>query len=809
MEPDIPTEIILDRAREVLGYFLRYRTAADDVEGITRWRLRAETVHRSVAEISRALEWLTEEGFLVQDRAAGVAPVFRLNQTRAADAERFLRAVPPKPLLSPVMSDRVPIGDALVPLALAWLDAALLSYHYAHPGERGDVPGLSRSPSSIERALLPAASLASPSADEARQVAEAGARALSAALARPHESTGPLASLCRLLGLTPLELQVVVLCMAPEIDLKYQLVYGVLHDDLGRRAATLGLVGALLGEPRAIRGALAASGGLQRWRLLESGAILPSGDEPLRLDPSVVAWLMGDPTALLDDSKLRGTIRRRPWSGARWVPDVAEDAIARLIRLLGGDGPGGWLALVGEDLDWWRATLEVAAERLAIPLLRVPLRAFEGVDGPDADEVGIRIARAAQLAGAIPVIDGDGAHPETCSRLLESLAAMRAPVLLAHETQPWIGPWLPRGGRLLRRDQAGADARGRVLAAAAAEVGLLVSTEDAERVMARFPLGLEGIDRAVQAAALPGPMADPSERLRAVADACRRVAAPGLPRFARRLQPTFRLEDVVLPDDRRAQLDEIVAHVVHAQTVLQGWGFGEQLPYGRGVAALFSGASGTGKTMAAQAIAQCLQTEIFVVDLSQCVSKYIGESEKNLDVVFGDAERAGAVLLFDEADALFGKRSEVKDAHDRYANIEVAYLLQRMEAYAGLAILTTNFRQNLDPAFLRRLRFVVEFPKPDPGAREEIWRKCLPADAPVGADVDVRFLARRFELTGGHIRQITLRAAFTAVSERSKTIAMRHVVSATRAELLKLGMPTAERELAELAAARWSGPRAA
>jgi SpoVK/Ycf46/Vps4 family AAA+-type ATPase len=229
------------------------------------------------------------------------------------------------------------------------------------------------------------------------------------------------------------------------------------------------------------------------------------------------------------------------------------------------------------------------------------------------------------------------------------------------------------------------------------------------------------------------------------------------------------------------------------------------MQYGRGVAALFCGPSGTGKTMAAQAIARALDTEMYVVDLSRVVSKYVGESEKNLDVVFSDAERAAAVLLFDEADALFGKRSEIKDAHDRYANIEVAYLLQRMEAFAGLAILTTNFRRNMDDAFLRRLRFIVEFPKPTEGAREAIWRHCLPASAPVAEDVNLRLLARRLDLTGGNIRQITLRAAFAAAAEGAEAIEMRHVMSAARAELLKLGMTGAEQDMAELQAAQRRG----
>ncbi len=221
--------------------------------------------------------------------------------------------------------------------------------------------------------------------------------------------------------------------------------------------------------------------------------------------------------------------------------------------------------------------------------------------------------------------------------------------------------------------------------------------------------------------------------------------------------------------------------------------------YGRGVPALFSGPSGTGKTMAAQIIARELAVELFQVDLANTVSKYIGETEKNLDRIFEAAESASAVLLFDEADALFGKRTEVRDAHDRYANVEVAYLLQRMEAYSGLVILTTNFRQNLDKAFMRRLRFVVEFPEPDATHREAIWQRVFPDDAPLAEDVSFGFLARRLELTGGHIQQIAIRAAFAAVGEDAP-IGMRHIVHATREELRKLGMLNAEQTLAQLVA---------
>ena len=270
---------------------------------------------------------------------------------------------------------------------------------------------------------------------------------------------------------------------------------------------------------------------------------------------------------------------------------------------------------------------------------------------------------------------------------------------------------------------------GRVAAvtAAARGAGAYLTEEEAETISNRFPIAVDGLEQAMRLAA-SSPTDDSQEDplVRRFIAVCRQLAVEGLSQLAERIEPVFRIEDVVLPADRKRQLEEIADHVRLASKVFDGWKFGEQLPYGRGVTALFFGPSGTGKTMAAMGVAHTLGVQLLRVDLSRIVSKYIGDTEKNIDRIFNDAQRSGSAMLIDEADALLGKRSEVKDAHDRYANIEVAYVLQRMEAYEGLAILTTNMRQNLDSAFLRRLRFIVEFPRPDVAAREQIWRFCLP-----------------------------------------------------------------------------------
>ena len=272
----------------------------------------------------------------------------------------------------------------------------------------------------------------------------------------------------------------------------------------------------------------------------------------------------------------------------------------------------------------------------------------------------------------------------------------------------------------------------------------------------------------------------------------RRMAASRLPRLARRLEPDpcpddrpfSCLDRVILPQQPQAQLRSLIQHVRFSRKVLDDWGFGA-LVDAKGVAALFTGESGTGKTMAAHAVASELATDLFAVDLAQIVSKYVGETEKNLDIIFDDAERAGAVLLFDEADALFGKRSTVSDAHDRYANIEVAYLLQRMQQFAGLAILASNHPENIDPAFTRRLRFNVAFPRPSAADRLRIWEQSIPP--PIRAEwLDLKRLAFALDVTGGIIRQMALHAAVSA-AEAGATIAFDHLLAGARAELIRLG----------------------
>jgi SpoVK/Ycf46/Vps4 family AAA+-type ATPase len=278
--------------------------------------------------------------------------------------------------------------------------------------------------------------------------------------------------------------------------------------------------------------------------------------------------------------------------------------------------------------------------------------------------------------------------------------------------------------------------------------------------------------------------------------AARAHSNPRLATMARKIAPRYTWSDIVLPDDQLTLLREIVATVRGRSLVLEEWGVGRKLASSPGVTMLFSGPPGTGKTMAAEVIAAELSLDLYKIDLSTIISKYIGETEKNLERIFSEAQSSNAILFFDEADAIFGKRSEVKDAHDRYANIEISYLLQRMEAYNGVTILATNLRANLDEAFTRRLQFAVDFPFPDESYRMRIWQTLLPPGVPSEPELDFELLARRFKLAGGNIRNILVSAAYLAASDSGR-LGMKHLLHGTRRELQKMGRLVSEKDMTE------------
>lgn len=267
---------------------------------------------------------------------------------------------------------------------------------------------------------------------------------------------------------------------------------------------------------------------------------------------------------------------------------------------------------------------------------------------------------------------------------------------------------------------------------------------------------------------------------------CRNQSNQKLAELAQKIMPHYTWDDIILPVDKLQQLREICNYVKYRQVVYDDWGFDRKLSLGKGLNVLFSGPSGTGKTMAAEIIAHELKLDLYKIDLSSVVSKYIGETEKNLAKIFKEAETSNAILFFDEADALFGKRSEVKDAHDRYANIEIGYLLQKMEEYTGVVILATNLQKNMDEAFVRRMHFTVEFPFPEEMYRLQIWQHIFPKETPLEETVDFKFMARKFKVPGGNIKNIALAAAFYAADD-GKIVTMAHLIQATKREYQKMG----------------------
>jgi AAA+ superfamily predicted ATPase len=691
---------------------------------------------------------------------------------------------------------------ALLNASIEWLHQLLRDAVERVPVENGDVNGLSVT----QATLLQALDEPPERPDTARPANLAAAEAaLDAAFAAKHKNTEPLAAAACGLNLDDLEFRMLLLGLAPEIDFRFQRCIGFLLDELGRRVGTFGLYATLLGVSTRIRRMLAKSGALERWVVFEpSGGHRAPADEPLRVDPFLAQWLLGEGGALWGDPRVRRAIRVEPWLGAALLkrPQEAVRATQLWYELRGAKG-APWLVLNGDDLGGWRALFELAATAHGVAPIRVEIARLSSLDLVDVEDTAKRICRLARLTGRPLIVDTNNVEAadgddEWMRRFFATVGARgcRAAVICGHEARIvrllGAAPY-----ELINEESLTVAAQIEAVETAAGTAEVYVTSEEAQALASRFPLPIDRLEQATHLARnrpLDYDVHDP--RLERFTTALKELVAEGISHLADRLEPVFDLDDVILPADRKSQLIEIVDNVRLAHLVLDDWKFGKQLPYGRGVTALFFGQSGTGKTMAAMGIARRLNVQILRLDLSRVVSKYIGDTEKNLDRVFTDAQRSGAAILIDEADALLGKRSEVKDAHDRYANIEVAFLLQRMEAYQGLAILTSNMRQGIDPAFLRRLRFIIDFPRPDVEAREKIWRHCLPADSYTLDDAAFRQLARKVDTTGGHIRQITLRAAFIAAAAGS-LITLEHIAQAARAELTKLGMPAVDLDLGQ------------
>jgi AAA+ superfamily predicted ATPase len=617
--------------------------------------------------------------------------------------------------------------------------------------------------------------------------------------------------LADVLDLDSFDLDVVVIALAPELDLRYERLYAYLQDDVTRRRPTVDLALHLLcasAEERvASRARFAPHAPLMRHAVVELVAEPGLAEPPLiaravKLDERIVRYLLGHDGA---DGRLDGVCRRV-------IPEMTLDELdlapetARLLFSLGErlrdereplrlvfDGPPG----VGK-----RPAAAALARIAGGRLLTFDIGAALGAELPFPRllQLALRDARlddAVLYLSGIERLRGDE-HAADDAALSNALVEHEGAVIVARSSQaatgaPAVEP-LPRFTTVRFALPARPVRRARWSAALAA-ARIELPEEDIDALADRFRLTPEQIVDAAGAV--------PHEALRAgggaptgdhVFAAARERSRVGLEGLGHRIRPHYGWDDIVLPEDRRRQLEEIVNHVRYRARVYDDWGFDRKLALGKGLNVLFAGPSGTGKTMAAEIVAGELGLDLYKIDLSATVSKYIGETEKNLARVFAAAERANAILFFDEADALFGKRSEVRDAHDRYANIEIGYLLQRMEEYDGVAVLATNLRRNMDDAFVRRMHVTVEFPLPDEEDRRRIWDAIWPSATPRHADLDVAALASRFELSGGHIRNIALAAAFLAAAD-GEVVTLDHVMRATRREYQKIGKVLLDGEL--------------
>jgi hypothetical protein len=552
---------------------------------------------------------------------------------------------------------------------------------------------------------------------------------------------------------------------------------------------------------------------VRRWHfspdapLLRGGLIQLHGEPPLlgqtlALDGQIVRFLLGeeslDPSLAPFARILQPTVSLADLA----IPPGVRAGLASLAaRSRNGAGPLR-LYLQSPDAPTRARVAEAIAAQLNQRLLIVD--ASLAVAGrADLGRLLPRVLREASFHLTLPLLDGiDGLGTDTIRALLSAIAADRGGVLLGgNERWPPAAVAAPRALGVLAVPVGAPDAveRRRAWTAGLASEGLDLAAEEQSILADRFRLTATQIAEATATAAAlahwrrsagsRGAGGDPDRvELEDLFAAARAQSGQDLSPLATRIEPRRSWQDLVLPDDTMVVLREIGGRVAHRHRVLADWGFDARLSLGKGTTALFAGPSGTGKTLAAEVLARELGLDLYRIDLAGVVSKYIGETEKNLDRIFTAAETANAILFFDEADALFGKRSEVRDSHDRYANLEIAYLLQKMEQYEGVAILATNLRANLDDAFLRRLAFVVHFPFPDETLRRRIWTGIWPPATPLAPDVDLDRLAREFKLTGGHIRNVALAAAYLA-AETGGSVTVPHILHAIRRELQKLGAP--------------------
>jgi len=615
--------------------------------------------------------------------------------------------------------------------------------------------------------------------------------------------------MAQLFSLSQLEVQILIMCLAPELRRKYDTLYAYLQDDITRKRPSVDLILDVLCPSE-----------VERWRarntvfsdqapLFRHGILhrvedprSPSGSSGLaqflQLDQRMLHYLLENDAL---DGRLVGyvTVLHPAETMEQVLVDPAlKTHLARFCQRRFSQRPSGRQRFV----FYFQGPYGIGKRELALGLCAQWGRPLLCVD------MEFLLAREPDVATALRLVFREGLlwdaaiYFNHCDALLQEDVKPKAWIKTLARLADEYGqltfmagelPWLLHG--VFDQDSFCA------VELAMPDVSLRQTAW--ERALQRFPAsGRQWAgELASQFRLTPGQIHDAvawvAQRREMAGDeadvtraelyaACRKQSHHKLAELAVKIEPHYHWDDLVLPLGKRERLRELCDQVAHRHLVFGDWGFGRKLGYGCGISALFAGPSGTGKTMAAEVIAHELQLDLYKIDLSGVVNKYIGETEKNLAKIFHEAEASNAILFFDEADALFGKRTKISDAHDRYANIETSYLLQRVEAYDGVVILATNLRENMDEAFTRRIKFVVDFPFPDVASRKLIWQTHFPREAPVSDDLDYDWLARQLQITGGSIKNIVLKAAFFAAANGG-VIGMEHILRGARGEFEKIG----------------------
>jgi len=627
----------------------------------------------------------------------------------------------------------------------------------------------------------------------------------------------PLAWLHQTFDLSAFDLLLVAIALAPELDRRYEQMYAYLQDDIRYKRPTVDLALDLLcpnpTEKLSHRTHFSNDSPLIQHRLLHLIALSePSkpttlGRE-LHLDEQVINLLIGQ-TGI--DSRLAAyahlvhpqiSLDRLPLSSK------IKQGLTKLTLQYWEADRVLWLYFQGTDRTAKRHTAEALAKQAQVPLLAINLSQLVTAKIDFEPALGL-LLREAWFQNAWIYFDdldtlSDDKQLISYRSLFTALADVKVITILSGNQSLIPSATGSLGIITIPFEFPDFEQRRDYWQTCLDQAGITISDSDLEALSDRFRLTSEQITNAVaisnhtsqwqiacdQETGLP---------IHHLFTAARSQSGHDLASLSQKIVPKYGWNDIVLPPQQLALLQELCNEAKYQHLVWNTWGFDRKLSLGKGLNILFSGSPGTGKTMAAEVIAKELQLDLYKIDLSQIVSKYIGETEKSLNQVFTSASNSNAILFFDEADALFGKRSEVRDAHDRYANIETSYLLQKMEEYEGIAILTTNFRSNIDEAFSRRLRFIIEFALPGVKERRCIWERICPEQMPLSQDIDFDFLARQFELAGANIRNVVLRAAFLAADDKQGEVTMRHITLAIRREYQKMGKILMLEELGEYA----------